>query len=141
MAFRADFKVKFRFRRARLERLAAGHSDPPADRRRAGEGDLVDAGMTGEQRPPGVGPEHSYWKDTGRVEYCSVTDAEALDGFELIAKTEGIIPALESAHAIYKAAQMAKTMTKDQIVVVNLSGRGDKDCQEVARLIALRKKS
>ncbi|HZL37273.1 MAG TPA: tryptophan synthase subunit beta [Tepidisphaeraceae bacterium] len=84
---------------------------------------------------PGVGPEHAYWKDTGRVEYVSITDAEALDAFQLIARLEGILPALESAHAIAHAARLAPRLAKDQILVVNLSGRGDKDCQEVARLI------
>mgnify|MGYP000088417220 CR=1 FL=1 len=84
---------------------------------------------------PGVGPEHAFWKDTGRVQYTSVTDAEALEAFELLARLEGILPALESAHAIAQAAKIAPTMRKDQVMVVNLSGRGDKDCQEVARLI------
>jgi tryptophan synthase beta chain len=84
---------------------------------------------------PGVGPEHAWWKDTGRVEYVSITDAEALDAFQLVAKLEGILPALESAHAIAQVAKLAPTLSKDQIVVLNLSGRGDKDCQEVARLI------
>jgi tryptophan synthase beta chain len=84
---------------------------------------------------PGVGPEHAYWKDSGRVGYFSITDAEALEGFKLLARTEGILPALETAHAIAQAAKLAPTMRKDQIVMVNLSGRGDKDCQEVARLL------
>jgi tryptophan synthase beta chain len=84
---------------------------------------------------PGVGPEHSYWKDNRRVDYTSITDAEALEAFQLFARTEGILPALETAHAISQAAKLAPTLAKDQIVVINLSGRGDKDCQEVARLI------
>ena len=84
---------------------------------------------------PGVGPEHAYWKDTGRVQYTSVSDAEALEAFELLARLEGILPALESAHAIAHAAKIAPTMRKDQVIIINLSGRGDKDCQEVARLI------
>jgi tryptophan synthase beta chain len=84
---------------------------------------------------PGVGPEHSFWKDSGRVEYTSVTDQEALDAFGLLARLEGILPALESAHAIAYAAKIAGSMKKDQILVINLSGRGDKDCQEVARLL------
>jgi len=84
---------------------------------------------------PGVGPEHSYWKDSGRVEYVSITDAEALEGFKLLARLEGILPALETAHAIAQAQKLAPTLTDDQIIVINLSGRGDKDCQEVARLI------
>ncbi len=84
---------------------------------------------------PGVGPEHAFWKDAHRVDYVSVTDTEALDAFQLLARTEGIIPALESAHAIAHAVKCAPKMPRDQILVVNLSGRGDKDCQEVARLL------
>ncbi len=84
---------------------------------------------------PGVGPEHAYWKDSKRVEYTTVTDEEALEAFEMLARTEGIIPALESAHAIAKVARLAPQMGKDKVIVVNLSGRGDKDCQEVARLL------
>jgi len=86
---------------------------------------------------PGVGPEHAYWKDTGRVQYVSITDAEALAAFRLLAELEGIIPALESAHAFAHLAKLAPKLAKDQIVIVNLSGRGDKDCQEVARLIGM----
>jgi tryptophan synthase beta chain len=88
---------------------------------------------------PGVGPEHSLWKDTGRVDYCSITDAEALEAFEFIARCEGILPALESAHAIAQLIKISPSLTRDQVVVVNLSGRGDKDCQEVARLIGASK--
>jgi tryptophan synthase beta chain len=84
---------------------------------------------------PGVGPEHSYWKDSHRVEYVSATDAEALEAFQTVAQCEGIIPALESAHAFAHAIRLAPTMSRDQVMVINLSGRGDKDCQEVARLI------
>jgi len=84
---------------------------------------------------PGVGPEHSWWKDQGRVEYVSITDAEALEAFQLLARLEGILPALETAHAIAQTAKLAPKLSKDQVIVVNLSGRGDKDCQEVARLI------
>lgn len=76
---------------------------------------------------PGVGPEHSYLKDSGRVTYTSVTDAEALEAVKVLCKTEGIIPALESAHAIAEAVKRAKTMSPDQILVICLSGRGDKD--------------
>ncbi len=83
---------------------------------------------------PGVGPEHSYWKDTRRVKYVTVSDAQALEAFGILARTEGIIPALESAHAVAFALTQARNMTKDQILVINLSGRGDKDCMEVARL-------
>jgi tryptophan synthase beta chain len=84
---------------------------------------------------PGVGPEHAWWKDSGRVEYVCISDAEALEAFQLIARLEGILPALESAHAIAQLAKLAPKLSRDQIIVVNLSGRGDKDCQEVARLI------
>jgi tryptophan synthase beta chain len=83
---------------------------------------------------PGVGPEHAYWKSTDRVEYTAVTDAEALSAFELLAWTEGIIPALEPSHALAHVSRLAPTLSSDQIIVVNLSGRGDKDCAEVARL-------
>jgi tryptophan synthase beta chain len=82
---------------------------------------------------PGVGPEHAYWHSTGRVEYVSATDAEALDAFELLSRTEGIIPALEPAHAVAYAVKLARELPKDKLVVINLSGRGDKDCVEVAR--------
>lgn len=81
---------------------------------------------------PGVGPEHSYLHDTGRAQYVAVTDAEAVDGLQLLTRTEGIIPALESAHAIAYAAQQAPQMRADQIIIVNLSGRGDKDMPSVA---------
>ena len=84
---------------------------------------------------PGVGPEHSYWKDAGRVEYTSVSDDEALAAFTMLAETEGIIPALEPAHAIAHVAKLAPKLDQDQIVLINLSGRGDKDCVEVARLL------
>jgi len=83
---------------------------------------------------PGVGPEHSMLHDTGRVEYTSVTDRETLEAFALLSRKEGIIPALESAHAIAQLVKMAGEFERDDIVVVNLSGRGDKDLDEVARL-------
>lgn len=85
---------------------------------------------------PGVGPEHAYWKDAGRVRYTAVTDAEALDAFQLLARTEGIIPALETSHAIAAAVKLASTLPKDKNIVVCLSGRGDKDVDEAARLLA-----
>jgi len=85
---------------------------------------------------PGVGPEHSYWKDTGRVRYTVATDQEALEQFGELARTEGIVPALEPAHALAEAKKMAAKMKKRQIIIVNLSGRGDKDVEEVARLLA-----
>ena len=83
---------------------------------------------------PGVGPEHSHWKATGRVEYRSCRDDEALATFNLVARTEGILPALESSHAIAKGMEVAKERGKDEIVVVCLSGRGDKDAAEIQRL-------
>ena len=76
---------------------------------------------------PGVGPEHAHFKDTGRVEYISITDEEALEAFELLSRTEGVIPALETAHAVSAAVHLAKEMDPNQRIVVNLSGRGDKD--------------
>jgi tryptophan synthase beta subunit len=81
---------------------------------------------------PGVGPEHSYLKDSERAQYSEVTDAQALEAFHLLCRTEGIIPALESSHAVYHACQLAKELTDDQIVLVCLSGRGDKDIDIVA---------
>ena len=83
---------------------------------------------------PGVGPEHSYWKETGRVEYTYATDVEALEAFDTLARTEGILPALESSHAVAKAIQRARSMPRDAAIVVCLSGRGDKDAAEIARL-------
>jgi tryptophan synthase beta chain len=87
---------------------------------------------------PGVGPEHSFWKDSGRVEYATASDDEALDAFALLARLEGIIPALESAHAVAAAIKVAASLPADQLVVINLSGRGDKDVQEVMRLMEAR---
>ncbi|MEX0726271.1 MAG: tryptophan synthase subunit beta [Planctomycetaceae bacterium] len=84
---------------------------------------------------PGVGPEHSYWKDSGRVNYVAIDDNTALETFQLMAKREGILPALESSHAVARALQTAGTRPPDDIVVICLSGRGDKDVQEVARLL------
>ncbi len=81
-----------------------------------------------------VGPEHSYLRDLGRIDYTYATDTEALEAFELLSKTEGIIPALESAHAIAETVKTSKMMTRDTIIIVNLSGRGDKDVQEVASI-------
>jgi tryptophan synthase beta chain len=83
---------------------------------------------------PGVGPEHSYWKETGRVRYVQAKDVEALNAFDALARSEGILPALESSHAIAKAIEVAGKRGRDEIVVVNLSGRGDKDAAEIARL-------
>jgi len=81
-----------------------------------------------------VGPEHAYLRDTGRVKYTYATDDEALQAFELLSRLEGIIPALESAHAVAEAVKIAPNMSRDSIIIVNLSGRGDKDVQEVARI-------
>ena len=84
---------------------------------------------------PGVGPEHAHWKDTGRVEYRIVDDAKALDAFQQISELEGIIPALETAHAIAATVELAREMGAGKTVLVNLSGRGDKDVQEAMRLL------
>ncbi|WP_309752660.1 tryptophan synthase subunit beta [Novosphingobium sp.] len=92
------------------------------------EGHSISAGLD----YPGIGPEHAWLRDVGRVDYTSVTDTEALEGFQLLCRTEGIIPALEPAHAIAAVAKVAPTMDKDQIVLVNLCGRGDKDIFSVA---------
>ena len=82
---------------------------------------------------PGIGPEHAQLYDVGRAQYVPVTDEEAVCAFEYLAKTEGIIPAIESAHAVAHAIKLAPTMTKDQILVITISGRGDKDCAAIAR--------
>jgi tryptophan synthase beta chain len=87
---------------------------------------------------PGVGPEHSFWKDSGRVEYVAATDDEALDAFRLLAEQEGIIPALETAHAVHAAVRLAGTLPRSATVVINVSGRGDKDVNEAIRLLQAR---
>jgi tryptophan synthase beta chain len=84
---------------------------------------------------PGVGPEHSWLKESGRVNYVSITDREALDAFQLTCRLEGIIPALESAHAIAQVIKIAPSMDSDKIIVLGLSGRGDKDVFAVAKLL------
>ncbi|KYH33036.1 tryptophan synthase subunit beta [Neomoorella mulderi] len=84
---------------------------------------------------PGVGPEHSYLKDSGRATYVAITDAEALEAFQLLSRTEGIIPALESAHAVALAMKVAPGLSQEEIIVVNLSGRGDKDVQQVEAVL------
>ncbi|MGC8470091.1 MAG: tryptophan synthase subunit beta, partial [Acetobacteraceae bacterium] len=84
---------------------------------------------------PGVGPEHAWLKDIGRVEYEAVTDAEALAAFQLCTRTEGIIPALEPAHALAQVAKMAPAMGRESIIVMNLCGRGDKDIFTVAEAL------
>jgi tryptophan synthase beta chain len=87
---------------------------------------------------PGVGPEHSFLKSTSRVTYDSVTDDEALDAFSELSRSEGIIPALESCHALAYAKKLAAKMSKDEIIVVNLSGRGDKDVEVVTSRMGLK---
>ena len=82
---------------------------------------------------PGVGPEHAYLRDIGRAEYVPITDDEAVNAFEYLSRTEGIIPAIESSHAVAHAMKLAPTMDKEQIIVINISGRGDKDCAAIAR--------
>jgi len=86
---------------------------------------------------PGVGPEHSYYKEIGRASYVAVSDKEALEGFQLLCEKEGIIPALESAHAIYYATELARQLSKEQIILVNLSGRGDKDLDIVSQALGI----
>lgn len=97
------------------------------------EGHSVSAGLD----YPGVGPEHSWLKDTKRVSYVPILDNEALDAFQLLTRTEGIIPALESSHALAEAVKRAPKMGKDQIIIVNLSGRGDKDVHTVGNLLGM----
>ena len=82
---------------------------------------------------PGIGPEHAYLHDIGRAEYVPVTDDEAVNAFEYLSRIEGIIPAIESAHAVAHAMKLAPTMGRDKIIVINISGRGDKDCAAIAR--------
>ncbi len=84
---------------------------------------------------PGAGPEHSFYRATGRAEYVPVSDAEALHAFQVLTRTEGIIPALESAHAVAYALKLAPQLNQDQVMIVNLSGRGDKDADQVLRLL------
>jgi tryptophan synthase beta chain len=83
---------------------------------------------------PGVGPEHAWLKDCGRAEYVAVTDDEALTAFHVLTRIEGIMPALESSHALAYATKLAPTLPREQIIIVNLSGRGDKDIHTVAAL-------
>jgi len=83
---------------------------------------------------PGVGPEHAYLNQIGRVKYDSITDKEALEAFKLLCKLEGIIPALESSHAIAYAIKLAKKYKRDESIIVNLSGRGDKDIQTILNI-------
>ena len=97
------------------------------------EGHSISAGLD----YPGIGPEHAWLKDTGRVEYTAVTDEEALDAFQLLCRTEGIIPALEPSHAIAAVAKRAKEMDRDQVILANLCGRGDKDIFTVAEKLGV----
>ena len=97
------------------------------------EGHSISAGLD----YPGIGPEHAWLRDVGRVEYVSATDAEALDAFQLLCRTEGIIPALEPAHAIAAVATRARTMRADQVILANLCGRGDKDIFTVAHALGV----
>ncbi len=87
---------------------------------------------------PGVGPEHAYLRDMGRAEYVIATDDEALEAFQILSRCEGIIPALESSHAIAYAKKLAPTLPADAIIIINLSGRGDKDVDEVRSILASR---
>jgi tryptophan synthase beta subunit len=120
---------------ARLARRAARQSHlSHAGCERADPGDALDL-----RRPrlPGVGPEHAWLKDTGRAQYVSITDDEALAAFHKLCRLEGIIPALESSHALAHAMKIAPAMDKDRILLVNLSGRGDKDMNTVAKASGL----
>ena len=87
---------------------------------------------------PGVGPEHAFLKDSGRAEYVAITDDEALDAFHKCCRLEGILPALESSHALAYAAKIAPTLARDKLLLVNLSGRGDKDMHTVAQRSGLK---
>ena len=95
------------------------------------EGHSISAGLD----YPGVGPEHSWLKDSGRVTYVPATDAEALEALQLCTRMEGIIPALEPSHALAYVTKLAPTLAKDQIIVMNLCGRGDKDLYTVAEVL------
>jgi tryptophan synthase beta chain len=102
------------------------------------DGQIIDAhSISAGLDYPGIGPEHSYLHDIGRVQYHSVTDAEALDAFQMLSKLEGIIPALEPAHALAEVVKIAPTMARDKIIVMNLCGRGDKDIFTVARALGV----
>ena len=105
-----------------------------------GDGQIADAhSISAGLDYPGIGPEHAWLHETGRATYLSATDDEALDAFQLLSRLEGIIPALEPAHAIAKVTELAPTLPRDHLMVVNLSGRGDKDVPQVAEMLAARK--
>ena len=97
------------------------------------EGHSISAGLD----YPGIGPEHSHLKDVGRVEYVPITDAETLEAFQLLTRVEGIIPALEPAHALAQVVKLAPTMDRDEIIVMNLCGRGDKDIFTVGKILGM----
>jgi tryptophan synthase beta chain len=97
------------------------------------EGHSISAGLD----YPGVGPEHSWLRDTGRVTYVPATDKEALDAFQVCTRVEGIIPALEPAHALAQVIKLAPNMRKDQVIIMNLCGRGDKDVFTVAKHLGM----
>lgn len=84
-----------------------------------------------------VGPEHSFYKDSGRIEYTYATDEEALEAFQILSREEGIIPALESSHAVAHAVKIVPKMKKDELVIINLSGRGDKDVNHAAGILGV----
>lgn len=103
------------------------------------DGQIIDAhSISAGLDYPGIGPEHSYLHEIGRVNYVGITDDEAVESFQLLSKLEGIIPALESSHAIAYAIKHAKTLTKDKIIIVNLSGRGDKDITTIAAKLGVK---
>jgi tryptophan synthase beta chain len=102
------------------------------------EGQILDAhSISAGLDYPGVGPEHSQMKDNGRARYLAVTDGQALDGFKQLARTEGILPALETSHAIAALPTIVSELSNDSVVVVNLSGRGDKDMGTIAKALGV----
>jgi tryptophan synthase beta chain len=147
--FYADESVRLVGVEAAGEGLASGHHAAPLN---AGTPGVLHGSMSyllqdsaGQVREahsisagldyPGVGPEHAFYKDSGRAQYVSVSDGQAIEGLTLLCETEGIIPALETAHAIYYAAELAKTLSEEQIILICLSGRGDKDMEIVAQAL------
>jgi tryptophan synthase beta chain len=103
------------------------------------DGQIIDAhSISAGLDYPGIGPEHAWLNDTGRVKYVSITDNEALDAFQLCTKMEGIIPALEPAHALAHVAKIAPTLPRDHLLVMNMCGRGDKDIFAVAEMLGAR---
>jgi len=147
--FYADASVRLAGVEAAGEGLASGHHAAPLN---AGTPGVLHGSMSyllqdsaGQVREahsisagldyPGVGPEHSFYKDSGRAQYVGISDTQALEGLTLLCETEGIIPALETAHAVYYAAELAKTLSQEQVILVCLSGRGDKDMEIVAQAL------